>query len=206
MLTGLCLKRTLKLNLLINFITFIISKYLKMRLLILLFITAIFFFSGKPAKDTIVFLQDSTGKTQIGFQTVGEKGKAAFQYLNEGSYRLVFEFPQQEGKWIKEKARHRTLTKATFNKKNKTYYYQGTEGFFSVEFKRVRKIDRKTFHPVFKEVRGEASRQIVVAEFIAKRNGAQFSLQIKKLTAAQFKKATDKIGNDISMISIRNIK
>ena len=177
-----------------------------MRLLFLLFISVIPFFSGKPAKDAKVILEDISGKTQIGSQTVGEKGKAGFQYLNEGSYRLAIEFPQQDGKWIKEKARHRTLTKASFNEKNKTYYYQGTEGFFSVKFKKVRKIKPDTFRSVFKESRGEAERQIVIAEFIAKKNGAQFSLLIKKLTAKQFKKATDKVGNDISMISIQNIK
>lgn len=101
-----------------------------MRLLFLLFISIIPFFSGKPAQNAKVILEDISGKREIGSQIVGEKGKATFQYLNEGSYRLAIEFPQQEGKWIKEKARHRTLTKASFNEKNKTYYYQGTEGFF----------------------------------------------------------------------------
>jgi len=119
---------------------------------------------------------------------------------------LVIAFPQQEGKWIKEKRKHSTLAKATFNEKNKTYYYQGEEGYFSVKLKKVRKIDSGSFRAVFKENKGDAEQQIVIAEFIAKKNGAQFSLLIKKLTAAQFKKATDKVGNDISMISIPNIK
>ena len=177
-----------------------------MRLLILLFIAAFPFFSGKPVKDAKVILEDISGETQIGYQTVGEKGKATFQYLNGGSYRLAIEFPQQEGKWIKEKPKHSTLTKATYNERNGTYYYQGSEGFFSVKLKKFRKVDRGSFRTVFKEGRGEAERQIVIAEFIAKKNGARFSLQIKKLTAAQFKKATDKVPNDISMISIQGIK
>jgi len=177
-----------------------------MRLLILLFIALFPFFSGKPVKDVKVILQDISGKKQIASQIVGEKGKATFQYLNAGSYRLAIEFPQQEGKWIKEKPKHSTLTKATYNEKNRTYYYQGREGFFSVKLKKFRKVDRNSFRTVFKEGRGEAENQIVIAEFIAKTNGAQFSLFIKKLTAKQFKKATDKVGNDISMISIQGIK
>ena len=177
-----------------------------MRLLILLFIAIFPFFSGKPAKDTKVFLQDISGKTQFASQIVGEKGKATFQYLNGGSYRLAIEFPQQEGKWIKEKPKHSTLTKATYNEKNGTYYYQGSEGFFSVKLKKFRKVDRGSFRTVFKEGRGENENQIVIAEFIAKKNGAQFSLIIKKLTAKQFKKAANKIGNDISMYSIQGIK
>lgn len=177
-----------------------------MKLLILLFIAIFPFFSGKPAKDTRVILEDISGKKQIGTQTVGEKGKAIFQYLNNGSYRLAIEFPQQEGKWIEEKSKHRTLTKATYNEKNGTYYYQGIEGFFSVKLKKFRKVDRDSFRTVFKEGRGENENRIVIAEFIAKRNNAQFSLQIKKLTAKQFKKATDKVGNDISMYSIQGIK
>lgn len=177
-----------------------------MKLLIILFIAIFPFFSGNPAKDTKVFLQDISGKKQIASQIVGEKGKATFQYFNEGSYRLVIEFPQQEGKWIEEKPKHSTLTKATYNKKNGTYYYQGSEGFFSVKLKKFRKVDNDSFRTVFKEGRGEAERQVVIAEFIAKKNGAKFSLIIKKLTAKQFKKATAKAGNDISMISIQGIK
>ena len=177
-----------------------------MRLLILLFIAIFPFFSGKPVKDVKVMLQDISGKKQIASQIVGEKGKATFQYLNGGSYRLAIEFPQQEGKWIKEKPKHSTLTKATYNEKNGTYYYQGHEGFFSVKLKKFRKVDRHSFRTVFKEGRGESENQIVIAEFVAKKNGAQFSLLIKKLTAKQFKKATDKVGNDISMISIQGIK
>ncbi len=177
-----------------------------MRLLIFLFIAVFPFFTGKPAKNTKVILEDISGIKQVGNQTVGEKGKATFQYLNGGSYRLAIEFPQQEGKWLKEKPKHSTLTKATFNTKNRTYYYQGSEGFFSVKLKKVRKIDRDSFRAVFKEGRGEVERKIIIAEFIAKKNGARFSLLVNKLTAKQFKKSTDKIGNDISMISIQNIK
>ena len=177
-----------------------------MKLLALFLITIFPFLIGKPAKDTKVILEDISGKEQFGFQNIGEKGKSSFQYLNSGSYRLVIEFPQQKGKWLEEKQRHSTLTKATFNKKNKTYYYQGTEGYFSVKFKKLRKIDRDTFNPVFKELKGNNNGQIVIAEFAAKKSGAQFSLLIKKLKASQFKRATDKVGNDISMISIRGIK
>jgi hypothetical protein len=69
-----------------------------------------------------------------------------------------------------------------------------------------RKIDKDSFKTVFKERQGENEGQIIIAEFLEKRNGARFSIQIKKITAKQFKKATDKVGNDISMISIRGIK
>lgn len=177
-----------------------------MKLLIFLLVLTLPFFSGKPAMDAKVILEDISGANQIGSQTVGEKGKATFQYLNEGSYRLAIEFPQQNGKWLKEKQQYRTLTKASYNEKSGTYYYQGMEGFFSVKLKKFRKVDRQSFQVVYKESREEAERQIIIAQFIAKKNGAQFSLQIRKLTAKQFKRATDKIDNDISMISIQGIK
>lgn len=177
-----------------------------MKLLVLLFLAVFTLFSGKPAFDSKIILEDISGKKQIASQTIGEKGKAAFLYLDEGSYRLAIEFSQQEGKWLNEKAKHSTLTKASFNEKSKIYYYQGSEGFFSVKFKKVRKIDSDSFRAVFKESRGDEERKIVIAEFIAKKSGAKFLVQINKLTAKQFKKATDKVGNDISMISIRGIK
>ncbi len=177
-----------------------------MKILVFLFIIVIPFFSGKPAKDAKVILEDISGRNEIGSQTVGEKGKASFQFLNEGSYRLAIEFPQQSGKWLKEKQQHRTLTKATYNEKTRTYYYQGIEGYFSVKLKKFRKIDHESFRAVFREVRGDEEDKIIIAEFIAKRNNAQISLQIRKLSAKQFKRATDKVGNDLSMYSIQGIK
>ena len=177
-----------------------------MRLLFFLFISIFPFLFGKPVKDAVVVLEDISGKTEIAAQTVGEKGKAAFLFLDEGSYRLIVRFPQQKGKWTREKPKYSTLTKATFDKKKRCYYYQGKEGYFVVKFKRARKIDHETFHPVFKELRGSLDRYIVIAEFLTIKDGAQFYLQVKKLTAAQFKKATDKIPSDISLISIRGEK
>jgi hypothetical protein len=177
-----------------------------MRLLLLLFIGLFPFFNGKPAKDAKIILEDIAGKKQFEMHTVGKKGKASFNHLVGGSYRLAIEFPQQEGRWKKQKPRHSTLTKATFSEKTRTYYYQGSEGFFSVKLNKFRRIDRDSFRAVFKEGRNEASQKIIIAEFIAKKNRAQFSMQIKKLTAKQFKKATAKVGNDISIISIQNIK
>ena len=55
-------------------------------------------------------------------------------------------------------------------------------------------------------MRGEDSNQIVISQFQTNKNGAQIALFIKALTAAQFKRATDKAGNDISTLSIPNMK
>ncbi len=87
-----------------------------MRLLIFLLTFSSFLFQRKPATNALVILEDTKLRKQIGYQETGEKGKAGFQYLNEGSYRLLIEFPQQEGKWIKEKKKHSTLAKASLTK------------------------------------------------------------------------------------------
>ena len=83
----------------------------------------------------MIIFEDTKLRKQVGYQETGEKWKAGFQYLNEGSYRLLIEFPQQDGKWIKETRNTRTLAKATFDERYKTYYYQGSKGYFSVHFK-----------------------------------------------------------------------
>jgi len=177
-----------------------------MRILILLLTFSSIFFQKKPATNARVILEDTKSRTQVGFQETGEKGKAGFYYLNDGSYRLLIEFPQQEGKWIKEKKKHSTLAKASFNEKNKTYYYQGSEGYFAIKFESTRRIDSDQFKPVFRELRGERERQIVVAEFQTRRNGARVEFTISAITAKKFKKATRKVETDISMISIQGIK
>jgi hypothetical protein len=177
-----------------------------MKLYILLVLSFFTIFSGNRVPEVRVFLEDGSGKKQIAYQKTGSKGETGFSFLDVGSYQLLIEFPQQEGKYIKEKARHRTLTKATFNEKTQSYYYQGMEGFYSVKFKNRKKIDRDSFRAVFKEKRGKETNRFVIAQFLAKRDGARIVLEVKALTAKQFKKATDKVGNDISMISIQGIK
>jgi hypothetical protein len=177
-----------------------------MRLLILLLTFSSFFFHKKPATNALVILEDAKLHKQIGYQETGEKGKAGFQYLNEGSYQLLIVFPQQEGKWIKEKKQHSTLAKASFDEKNKTYYYQGSEGYFAIKFESTRRIDRDQFKPVFRELRGERERQIVIAEFQTRKDGARVELTINAITAKKFKKVTQRIQNDISTISIQGIK
>jgi hypothetical protein len=177
-----------------------------MKILILLLAFSSIIFQKKPATNARVILEDAKLRSQVGSMVAGEKGKAGFQYLNEGSYRLLIEFPQQEGKWTKEKKQHSTLAKASFNEKNRTYYYQGTEGYFAIEFEATRRIDTDEFRPVFREVRGERERQVVIAEFETRRDGARLELTIRAITARKFKRATQKIQNDISTISIQGIK
>ncbi len=175
-----------------------------MNLFILLFFNILSVFWGKPAADTEVYLDK--GKQLVAFQATGEQGKVSFSYLDEGSYKLLLIFPQQEGKYLKEKPRHQTLTKATYNPKTKTYYYQGREGYFAVKFLGISKVYSENFRAVFKEERDEEDTFIAIAEFGVHRNGGSLGVSVKALTAARFKKATEKIGQDISMQSIRGIK
>ena len=177
-----------------------------MRILILLFISVFTFFTpGKPVLNARIFLENNRGNQLIAFQQTGETGKASFKFLDAGNYQLSLQFPQQGGKWIKEKRRHRTLTKATFNENNRTYYYQGEEGFFSVKISGTKKINKENFKAVFHENEVEDGIRITIAQFRAGQ-GAQLTVFIKAITAAQFKRFTEKVGNDISTISILGTK
>lgn len=175
-----------------------------MNLLVLLFIAVFSIFTGKPTAKTEVYLEK--GEQLIAFQGTGEKGKASFSHLDAGSYNLSILLPQQEGKYIKEKPKHESMTKATYNPKTKTYYYQGTEGFFSIKFTGISKIKSENFKAVFKEDREEEDTFNVIAEFGVHKNGGSIGVFVKAITASQFKKASDKIGQDISTQSIRGIK
>jgi hypothetical protein len=177
-----------------------------MNLFVLLFVAVFSLFTGKPAPRTEVYLEKGAQKEVVAFQKTGVKGEVSFKHLDAASYRLLLLFPQQEGKYLKEKPKHQTLTKATYNPKTKTYYYQGSEGYFSIHFSGISKIQSENFKTVFKEDRDEEETYAVIAEFGAHNDGASISLLIKAITAAQFKKAAEKIGQDISTQSIRGIK
>lgn len=178
-----------------------------MKLLILILSIWSFLFGKKPAPETKVILEDAALKKQVAYHETGGKGKAGFYYLKEGNYRLSLQFPQQEGKWIKEKRKNQTLAKASFNEKNKTYYYQGLEGYFAIKFDSFKRIDKDKFKAVFREETKENNKRMIsIAEFQTRKNGARIELKVKAITAKKFKRTTLKIHNEISTISIQGIK
>lgn len=162
--------------------------------------------SAKTASKARISLENGTGKTLIAYQLTGETGSAVFGYLDKGYYHLLVEFPQQDGKYIKENSKHSTLTKVTYNGKRRVYYYQGLEGYFSVKLSGLKKIDKKTVQAVFRERYKDDKLQILMAQFEASGERASISITVEAITAAQFKKATDKLGSDISTISIQGVK
>jgi hypothetical protein len=178
-----------------------------MKILILLLIACFSIFNNHPAKNARVYIESARGGDVVAFHTAGEKGKVSFDYLKEGSYSLSIAFPQQEGKYIKTKSKYITLTKATFDSKSKTYYYQGLEGYFAVKFSSDKRIDFDNIQIVFEENEtDEKEVRVEMVRFIARKNGASFKVSINALTASQFKKATDKLEGNISTISIPGIK
>ncbi|WP_340111791.1 hypothetical protein [Maribellus mangrovi] len=174
-----------------------------MRLLFFLLAGLILLFGGKPAKNTGIYLEK--GSQLIAYQLTGDKGKVSFEYLDEGNYKISVLFPQQEGKYIKDKPKHRTLSKASYNAKKKTYYYQGNEGYFAIKFSGLSRIKSENFNAVFHEEKNGEDTYNVILQFGAHGKNASISVSVEALTAAQFKKATDKATN-ISTLSIPNIR
>lgn len=178
-----------------------------MQFLTFLLSVSLIFGSGKPAEKAVVFIESQGGNQKpIAHQITGESGKAAFRFLDEGTYRLLIDFPQQEGKYIQEKKRHYTITKASYNIKTKTYYYKGEEGYFSVKFSGLRKINQEDFNLVFRERKQDENTLINLLDFNTRRNGGQIQVKIRVLTAKQFKRKTDKIEQNISELSMPGIK
>lgn len=175
-----------------------------MRLLLILFVALLSIFGGRPAEKAEIYLEKGT--ELIAFQRTGEKGKVSFDYLDAGSYRLLVIFPQQDGKYIKEKPKHRSLTKATYNPRNKSYYYQGKEGFFAIHFSGISNIKSENFHAMYKEERDEEDTYNLIVQFGAHRNNASIKINVEAITAVQFQKACEKAGTDISTLSIPNIR
>ena len=99
------------------------------------------------------------------------------------------------------------MAKASYKEKNRTYYYQGVEGYFAVKFDSFKRIDKDNFKTIFSEQKQEDGKKLIgVAEFQTRKNGARIELKVKAITARKFKRKTLKIHNEISTISIQGIK
>lgn len=170
-----------------------------------LLVGILFLFSGKPATNAKVILEDGSGRKVIGFQKIGEKGKVTFDGLDESDYQISVVFPEQTGKWNRRNSKYSSLTKANFNPKTNAYYYQGDEGYFEVKFGGKKKINTEEFKPVFREKRSDNERQITVCQFQTRRDGGQISVSVKAITPKKFMQSVNKIGNDISLFSIPRV-
>ena len=177
-----------------------------MRFLVIAFLLISTLLSAKPVSKAKLILEPGSGREVIAVHQTGELGKVSFRYLDSGYYLLYAEFPQQEGKFIKESAKNTTLTKVTYNGKNHTYYYQGIEGYFSVKLSGMKKMKKESVQAVFRERHKDEKLQILMAQFEAEKDGASITIAVEALTASQFKKATDKLGSDIATISIQGVK
>lgn len=177
-----------------------------MRFLVVVFLLISTLLSAKPVAKAKLILEPGSGRDVIAVHQTGELGKVSFSYLDAGYYLLYVEFPQQEGKYIKENSKHTTLTKVTYNGKNRTYYYQGIEGYFAVKMSGLKKMNKESVQAVFRERHKEDKMQILMAQFQAEKRGASITITVEAITAAQFKKATDKLGSDIATISIQGVK
>ncbi|MCY1721729.1 hypothetical protein OU798_15350 [Prolixibacteraceae bacterium Z1-6] len=177
-----------------------------MNLFVLLFYSLFSLFAGKSAANANVYIEKGAHREVVAFKKTGIKGQVVFRHLDAATYRVLIVFPQQAGKLMEQKSKHQTMTKASYNQKNKTYYYQGEEGYFAIKFSDITRIKNENFLATFKEDHDEEGNFAVIAEFGAHKNGASISLSVKAITAAQFKKATNKIGHDISTQSIQGIK
>lgn len=162
--------------------------------------------TAKPASKARLSLEDGTGKTLIAYQLTGETGSAVFGFLDPGYYQLLVEFPQQEGIYKKDNSVHTTLTKVTYNGKKRIYYYQGLEGYFAVKLSGLKKMNKESVQAVFRERYKQDKLQILMAQFEAAKKGAAITITVEAITAAEFKKATDKLGSDISTITIKDVK
>lgn len=162
--------------------------------------------TAKPAAKARLTLENGTGSALIAYQLTGETGSAVFGFLDQGYYQLLVEFPLQEGIYMKDNSVHTTLTKVTYNGKKRIYYYQGLEGYFAVKLSGLKKMNKESVQAVFRERYKEDKLQILMAQFEAAKKGASVSVTVEAITAAQYKKATDKLGSDISTISIQGVK
>lgn len=186
--------------------TRIINFQFMKRLLFIIFVFSCSVVFSKTIPKAVVTLESGSGKEVIGTQKTGESGKAGFYFLDPGYYQMLIEFPQQEGKYIEGKQKHSTLTKVTYNGAKRIYYYQGIEGYFSVKIIGLKRIDKETLQALFRERFKGEKLQILMGQFEAIKSGASISVEVEAITAADFKKATDKLGNDISTISIQGTK
>ncbi len=172
---------------------------------ILLGIIPAFFKPGEPVPDVDIIIEQEGYSSPVAFQKTGDNGKATFSNLSRGVYRIKIILPQQSGKLIKGKNDIDCQLVAGYHNDKHEYYIRGDEGFFTVDYSKLKKVANKNITPVYNQGNDQPGKVIEVGKFEVTGNNGSISMEFNAQKPKTFEKMVSHIRDDAGMVTIKTL-
>ena len=159
--------------------------------------------SGKPVCEAAVFLEPEEGDVPVAFQLTGKSGKATFNHLDKGAYKIVLTLPDQVEKHAGENLSLPGDFQFGYHNAKKKYFIREAGGFFMIRFSKFKNLAGSNIIPTFKTDDDNPFRR-VMAKFEVEDNFGGITMQIRVLSEKKFRKVINKYKNDMKMTVVEN--
>jgi hypothetical protein len=162
--------------------------------------------AGQPVPGAEVYIEQ-TNEAPIAYQQTGNNGKVTFSHLSSGRYHISVTLPEQSGKLTRGRKKTDCKLKAGYHQENKEYFLQESEGFFIVQFSKLKRLDDHGISPVYNPRSEDGKKRILIGRFaVDSKRGGSITLSLEAEKPKQFLKKVEKVRHDASMAAIRNMK
>ncbi len=172
-------------------------------LVIFAFIGGIFS-AGTPVPAAEFYLEQDGNDQPYAFMQTGDNGKITFANLPRGLYHIKVNLPRQSGKLLPRNANTGGRLQVGYHNDKKTYYMREEEGFFTVNFSKIKRLANKNITPVYNLQLEGRSKLVEIGKFEVTGNNGGFTLELKAHKPKKFTKLIDKVKDDLGMVTIRN--
>jgi hypothetical protein len=159
--------------------------------------------SGKPVNEAAVFLEPEKGDVPVAFQLTGKSGKATFNHLDKGAYKIVLTLPDLAEKHAGENLNLPGDFQFGYHNAKKKYFIREAGGFFMIRFSKLKNLAGSNIIPTFKTDDDNPFRR-VAAKFEVENNFGGITMQIRVLSEKKFRKLINKYKNDMKMTVVEN--
>jgi len=161
--------------------------------------------AGQPVPGAEVYIEQDNNEAPIAYQQTGDNGKVTFSHLSDGKYSIVIKLPEQSGKFIRKREKIDCKLKAGYNNEDNEYYLSEPEGFFVINFSKLRKLDGD-IKPVYDIRHQKGEKRIEISRFEVDGRRGSLTISIETEKPKKFQKLVEKVRHDAAMSVIRNMK
>ncbi|MDD4108899.1 MAG: carboxypeptidase-like regulatory domain-containing protein [Prolixibacteraceae bacterium] len=161
---------------------------------------------GAPVPGAKVYIEQSRNSPPVAFQQTGDNGKVTFSHLPSGTYWITVVLPAQRGKYIRGQHRIDCDLQVGYHQDKKDYYLQEDEGFFIINFSKLKKLQNRNVTPVYNVRYDKDEKLVEIGKFEVSGNNGSLTVSMRAQKPKKFEKLVKKVSSDASMSIIRNMR
>lgn len=159
---------------------------------------------GHRVPGVSIYLETEPGKKLTAFQQTGEAGGVTFGHLDKGIYKIYLSLPQMEEQPEATKEPQESDLQVAYHSKKKRYFFQESQGYFTVEYSDVRNLSDSNITPMYEWEQVEINPRLLIAKIEVTGKFGKVTMKIASHSFKKFQKRINKYRQDAEMTVIRS--